>query len=418
MNKMRISIYDLLVCLSKSQDLIAPDIKNHHQQVAYLAFKLSEAIGLSQQEQKTVVLAALIHDIGALTAREKFEVLEKESPSIDSHAFLGARLIKNFKPLKKVSEVVKYHHAPWKDEKGRLYNEKQIPYLSHVIHIADRISADIIRSKCVLSTIPSIVESVFEQSGSRFCPRLVETFQSMKDKEYIWLDLISDEPVEKIPDIGLFNLLPMDIEDIIELTHIFSQIIDFRSSFTSRHSAGVAITAERLAELLGFSPYDCKLMLIAGYLHDFGKLAVDNEVLEKPGKLTKEEFDQMRMHTYYTYHLLNPIKQFDTINAWASFHHEKLNGNGYPFHIEGDKLSLGSRIMAVADVFTAITENRPYRKGMERDRTVKVLYDMTESGALDLRIVDVLADNFDGINNKRIKAQKAADAEYKRFMES
>jgi HD-GYP domain-containing protein (c-di-GMP phosphodiesterase class II) len=261
-----------------------------------------------------------------------------------------------------------------------------------------------------------MLSEIRKNTGSIFEPGFVDALFELSTKEYIWLDLISGSPVKMIPDIGLFNILVLYIDDIVDLAFIFSQIIDFRSSFTARHSAGVAKTAERFAQLVGFSPYERKMMLVAGYLHDLGKLAINNEVLEKPEKLNDFEFNEIRAHTYYTYHLLAPIEQLNTINTWASYHHEKLNGEGYPFHIKGENLSLGSRIMAVSDVFTAITENRPYRKSMEDDRAKKVLNGMVTNGSLDGTLVSILTDNFRTINELRENAQNEASERYGNFL--
>lgn len=158
------------------------------------------------------------------------------------------------------------------------------------------------------------------------------------------------------------------------------------------------------------------MMLIAGYLHDLGKIAISDEVLEKPIKLTEYEFNEMRAHTYYTYRLLEPIEDLKVINAWASFHHEKLNGTGYPFKLSGDSLTLGSRIMAVADIFTAITEHRPYRKGMEPEAAKQVLQDMVANNSIDGKVVEILINNYDEINELREDAQQKAAIEYKKFL--
>lgn len=157
-------------------------------------------------------------------------------------------------------------------------------------------------------------------------------------------------------------------------------------------------------------------MLIAGYLHDLGKLAIDNKILEKPDNLETDEFNTIRAHTYYTYILLDKIQQFDVIKMWAAYHHERLDGKGYPFHISGENLPLGSRIMAVSDVFTAITEDRPYRKAMSREQATKVLNDMVEDGALDGNVVKMVTDNFALINQIRSASQKVAERQYRNFL--
>lgn len=137
-----------------------------------------------------------------------------------------------------------------------------------------------------------------------------------------------------------------------------------------------------------------------------------SEILNKNTKLTEEEFNIIKSHTYYTSRILGNIKGFEIINDWASLHHERLDGNGYPFHYHHEQLSIGSRIMAVADVFTAITEERPYRSGMNKDAVLKILNKMVENHSLDLNIVKLLIDNFDLINETRINAQNTVKDEY------
>jgi HD-GYP domain-containing protein (c-di-GMP phosphodiesterase class II) len=159
-------------------------------------------------------------------------------------------------------------------------------------------------------------------------------------------------------------------------------------------------------------------MKVAGYLHDIGKLAVPPEILEKPAKLTKEEFMVIKSHTYYTYRVLEPIGQFEAANQWAAFHHEHLSGNGYPFHLKAQDLPLGSRIMAVADVFTALTEDRPYRRGMGPKETVSILNEDAVNSQLDHELVSVLRRHYDQIDGMRASAQRAASEEYVQYRDS
>jgi HD-GYP domain-containing protein (c-di-GMP phosphodiesterase class II) len=415
MDKIQIKLFDLLKCISNAQDLVSTKLSNHHQQVAYLAFRLSEHINLPIEQQYDINLAALIHDIGALSTKERLEIIEMEPVTINNHAFRGAKLIERFKPLQNAAGIIRFHHLPWNNGRGSTCMGENVPLASHIIHLADRTCAIARSDSNIISQIPDIMSTIRKQANTVFHPDLVDALLELSKKEYIWLDLISQYSATIISNIGLFNTHTLEIDDIIDLALVFSHIIDFRSRFTACHSAGVAITAERLAQLSGFSPYECKMMLIAGYLHDLGKIAIIDDILEKPSKLNEDEFNEIRAHTYYTYHLLEPLVQLKTINTWASFHHEKLNGKGYPFHIAGDSLSLGSRIMAVSDVFTAITENRPYRQGMSFDKTKSVLSNMVASNELDGKIVNLLIDHFHEINNIREISQIEAAEQYKNF---
>ena len=335
---------------------------------------------------------------------------------MNSHAFRGAKLFEEFKPLQRAAGMIKYHHLPCKNGEGRSYLGEDVPFGSHILHIADRTCALICPETNILSQIPGIVSAISKQADTVFHRGLVDALAALSKKEYIWLDLTSRYSSSIIAGTGLFNIHTLEIDDIVDLALVFSHIIDFRSPFTARHSAGVAKTAETLAWRSGFSPYECKMMLVAGYLHDLGKIAICDDILEKPSKLNEDEFNEIRAHTYYTYRLLEPLSQLETINTWASFHHEKLNGAGYPFHIAGDNLSLGSRVMAVADVFTAITENRPYRAGMNFESTRNVLNNMVAGNALDESIVNIVINNFEEINAIRETSQIEAAEQYKSFL--
>ncbi len=415
MDKFKISLYELLKSISGAQDLVSPLLSNHHQQVAYLSYRLACGMNLPFQEQIDIFIAGLVHDIGALSKNERLEIIEEETANSNHHAFLGAKLLGSFNPLQRPAGIIKYHHLPWDYGKGRQFKTETVPYGSHVVHLADRVCAMLKMDHSILSQIPWMLEKIQSESGQSFEPGIVQTLSGLCRYEYIWFDLISDSPIEKI-NTDLFHIIELEMNDIVDLSRVFSQIIDFRSNFTARHSAGVAVTAEKLSELAGFSVTERQMMLVAGYLHDLGKLSIDNRLLEKPFKLDQDEYNLIRSHSYYTYQLLNNIPQFKQISEWASFHHERLDGKGYPFHRNESNLSYGARIMAIADVFTAITENRPYREGMNDKQAIHVLEDMVTDGALDGVLVRTLIENFQLMNELREKSQTAAHKRYRDFL--
>ena len=405
-------MYDLLICLTNASDLVSPELANHHQQVAYLAFKIAEQMELPAEQKKELMLAGLLHDVGALSLNERLELIENEPPTAQNHAFRGAKLLEGYPPLHGAAEIIRYHHIPWNNGGGSRFENRNVPRSSHILHLADRIAVSIDRKRDIIGQIKGIQEKIKSQRNTLFLPEATDAFLEISKQEYIWLDVVYKPLLYILPQIVSFDVLQLDMDEVIDLTRIFSAIIDFRSPFTANHSAGVAATARKLAELTGFSKKECKMMLVAGYLHDLGKLAVKNEILEKPEKLNSAEFNIIRSHTFYTFRLLQAIRGFEVINKWASFHHEKLNGNGYPFHLNGDNLSLGSRIMAVADIFTAIMEERPYRKGMPEGQAVSVLHSMVKDGSICPYVVSVLIDHFEEINEIRRQAQKEASSQY------
>ncbi len=416
MQSLKISLYEILLSLANAQDLALPEITLHHQQVADLSLRLAREAGLPLADQKDIYMAALVHDIGALSMRERFELIEGTAFNMHTHAVRGAKLLESFPPLRRVASLVRYHHTYWNNGAGAKDKGCPIEVGSHLIHLADRICIKLKPTKNILSQVPDILAFLNEQKGTMFMPELVDLVADAGRKEDFWLDITNRLPGQEYRQNLMRDYYLMDIEDLVELSKIFSHIIDFRSKFTARHSAGVAKIAERLAQLVGFSAVECRMMLVAGYLHDLGKLAISDEVLEKPSKLTIDEYNEIRAHTYYTYRLLEPIAELRTINEWASYHHEKLNGKGYPFHLAGDQIPLGARVMAAADVFTAVSETRPYRKPMPKEDVIAVMRNMVENGSLDGRVVDILLANIDELHTLCLVEQEKAGQEYEEFL--
>ncbi|MBI4650268.1 HD domain-containing protein [Candidatus Desantisbacteria bacterium] len=409
----QINLLDLIMCLSSATDLINPSLVNHHKLVAYITLEITSELELSEEEQNNIVLAALLHDIGALSLKERMSTLKFEIES-QNHAETGSALLKIFEPLSKSAQIIKYHHTSWNEANSSDLSEK-IPFGSHILHLADRIAVLINKQEYIINQINDIIKIIEENSEKKFSAQLVKVFKHIANKECFWFNcvspLLSSIIKDKISDIDK----KLTLKEFFDFVIMISHVIDFRSRFTATHSCGIASSAEALAKFCGLSENECYMMKIAGYLHDLGKLAVPKEILEKQDRLTNFEFNIIKCHTYYTYQILKTVPGLEEINEWASFHHERLNGYGYPFHHEGDNLSIGSRIMSVADVFTAITEDRPYRNGMPRDSSLKVLNDMAKKQALDTNIVNVLANNFDEINHIRSTSQASAKNRYDLF---
>lgn len=409
----RIKVFDLIMCLSNTIGLADQNLVDHNKQVAFIALNIGRELGLTNKEILDLVLAGIFHDIGSFSVKEKEETLKFVAKDVQGHAEKGYQLLKTYSPLKNVADIVRFHHVFWKGGEGVNYKGYEVPLSSHIIHLADRISILIKEDNEILSQAAYIHKSVLKHSDSMFKPELVAAFNNIRKKESFWLDITSNNLTSILKNVVDDDMLCLDIDGLVELSQLISKIIDFRSSFTATHSSGVACTSAFLAEKIGFSENECKMMKVAGYLHDLGKLAIPTDILEKKAGLSAYEFNVMKSHVYHTYRTLQSIEELNTINTWASLHHERLNGKGYPFRLSGGEIPLGARIMAVSDVFTAITEDRPYRKGMDRSSVLNVLDNMVKSSALDPMVVSVLKDNLNEVNRIRIDVQKSVEREYK-----
>lgn len=408
--KRQISLFEMLMGLSRAVDLISKEVVNHQVRVGYIAFCLGLEMGLSPEEQDTLFLAGALHDVGALSLQERLDYLEFETQD-QLHGERAYRFLRTFPPLAPAAEYIRYHHTSWR----RVKEGAEVPLGSLILHLADRIAVSIDEDEHILQQVPRIKAKIAGQSGGMFKPELVQVFERLAARQHFWLYTVSNSLYWSLGKrLGPLTL-ELDMDGLLGISQLFSRIIDFRSRFTATHSRGVAASAEALAMLMGFSARECQLIRVAGNLHDLGKLAVPAEILEKSGQLTDAEYNLIKGHSFYTYHILEAIDELEIITAWAAFHHERLDGSGYPFQISGDQLSLPARIVAVADVFTAITEDRPYRVGMDPDQALSVLRKMAAEGALDKGVVGVLADNLGEVNLVRLRVQEDAHREYEEF---
>ncbi len=403
--------------LSGAIDLVSKELVDHHKQVAYLALRIAAEMGVAPEVQRDIGLAGMLHDIGALSLQERLNALRFESDDPTRHAATGHLLLSEIDPLAgtNIAKLVECHHVFWGSEPTDMDSTDEMFLACHILHLADRIAVLIDKEKYILAQSESIIEKINAFSDKMFSANLVKTFNNLAKEEFFWLDTVSPSIGHILKHRLSLTELNLDLNGLLGLSDIFRRIIDFRSAFTSSHSSGVAASAESLAKLYGFSKTECLMMRIAGHLHDLGKLAVPVEILEKPGKLDKTEFDIIRSHSYYTYRILEPLEAISQITEWAAFHHERLNGDGYPFHLERRELSLGARIMAVADVYTALTEDRPYRKSMSSGRALAILDEMVRSDSLDGDVVSMLKRNFNDVRHFLNEVEQSTNSEYKRF---
>jgi HD-GYP domain-containing protein (c-di-GMP phosphodiesterase class II) len=376
-------------------DLASPLLIQHQQRTAFVVWELGKAAGFANERLEQIFMAALLHDIGAFSLEEKIVLRNFETEKVEDHCIRGEILLSNVPWFKKASEIIRFHHNEWQSWQESI--ERPIVFESQLLFIADYIERQINREKHILHQNEEITSKIESLSGTLFHPRVVELFRAASNREEFWLDLVSPRLYSLLLNEGPFRKTEIDLLYIIPISELFRNIIDFRSRFTSTHSSGVAASASMISKLFGFTDMEIKLMEVAGNLHDIGKLSIPNSILEKPERLNKEETAIMKSHTYFTYSIINTIGGLRQIAEWAAYHHERLDGSGYPFHCTADELSTGSRIMAIADIFTALIEDRPYRKGMTKDETIRTIKQSSDCGLLDSAIADILFENYDEI---------------------
>jgi HD-GYP domain-containing protein (c-di-GMP phosphodiesterase class II) len=410
-----IKLFDMVLCFSRAIELLHPAISDHHLRVAYIGSCLAEQLGLDAAKTQDILIAGALHDVAAVSSVVWLALLDEALAQYHStdgqlpedlhrHGFEGYLLMRDFPPFAAAAEAIRFHHVDWQFGRGSELAGQAVPIASHILHLADRVAVLPQDGRNVLEQVSGMQRTIASGSGALFQPEIVAAFEAISARESFWLDLVSPHKEEIVQGRFGSTNVNLDLDGLYELAKVFGKIIDYRSPFTAAHSSAVAATAEALAGQMGISLHQRRLIGVAGYLHDIGKLAVPPEILDKPGKLTADEMFIIKQHPYYTHRILSMVSGLETVNLWASLHHERLDGTGYPFR--PGEIPLGSRLIAVADIFTALTENRPYRQGMDRAQSMAVLDRLVAERAIDGEIVSVLRRNFDALHHVRHGARR------------
>jgi len=212
------------------------------------------------------------------------------------------------------------------------------------------------------------------RSGSWFDPALVRAMESVALDPAFWAVLASPavEPAVFAMEPGAGEVV-LDDDYLDDIAAAFGQVVDSKSPFTSGHSARVAQIVDAIARRLGLPDARCRWLRRGALLHDVGKLGVSNAVLDKPGKLDADEWAAVRQHAAHTEAILSRIGAFAELAQVASAHHERLDGGGYPRGLSADRISLETRIITTADIFDAISADRPYRGAVPIDETLAIM---------------------------------------------
>lgn len=404
MEKAITNMRDLARCFGRAMNLVSPKIENHHQQVAYVAWRIADEMGYSLDDRREIIYGALMHDMGSVIMPER----EVGEYTLSEMSQAGISLIGDIANMKFVKDILSAYQVPFAERPAFAELSKEEVF-AEIIYLADKISMLIDPDAAALNQSEDICDTISDYADEEIHSEVVEAFLRTSGKEFVWLELLH-QPEICLNVISNANVVTLD--QLIEIAKFMSRIIDFRSQYTAMHSSGVAATAVRLAEILGMSEDECKMMMVAGYIHDIGKLKVPKKILEKKDALTDEEFNIVKEYAYYTELLLKDITGFEQIGRWAALHHEKLNGYGYPFGLKADDIPMGARIIAVADIFSAVAEIRSYRDGMSKEQVIYALREYVESSALSKYIVDLMIANYDDIYQKRESETSKEGARY------
>jgi HD-GYP domain-containing protein (c-di-GMP phosphodiesterase class II) len=215
-----------------------------------------------------------------------------------------------------------------------------------------------------------------EVRGAAEISELAETFNSMAGDIEEYVDRLKQAATE-------------NRELFLGSIRMLAAAIDEKDPYTRGHSGRVAKYSTIIGDGLGLNAAELDRLRISALLHDVGKIGVDDRVLKKPGKLTDEEFDLMKQHTVKGANIMRPVAQLRDVLPGIELHHERMDGGGYPYGLQGDQIPMMARIIAVADTFDAITTNRPYQSAMDVDYALERIRSLAVS-KFDASVVTAL----------------------------
>jgi len=389
-SELQIDLRQMILALETAVDLVGMNDTHHGKRVGYIASQLAHRLGFTEEQIHFAFELGLIHDCGVSTEQIHSNLVNHfDWEDVHIHCEIGYQLLKGFEPLALFAVPVLHHHTPWKELKN-LKLDPHVARLANLIFLADRVDvmAAAHYDNDILLVKEDIISRIKGYSGTYFDPELVDAFLMMEKSEAFWFSLEDRHIFQFTWDMGSFETPSiLSAAQLKQLSYIFGYIVDQKSPFTAQHSTRVGNLARYLAVTYGLSEQTGDKVEIAGFLHDIGKLRTPDSILEKPGALSIVERAIINQHSYETYEILRKIKGLEDIARWAAYHHEGVNGTGYPFHPSEQDFSIEARIISVADIFQALVQDRPYREGMPLDEVLIILNDLATGGSLEKEIV-------------------------------
>lgn len=355
---------------------------DHGYRVAFLMEQTLRHAGLFKgKELRDIVMTCFLHDIGAYKTEEIEQLIQFETWDIYQHSVYGYLFLRNLSPLRPYADIILYHHIYYRKLKNH-----NIPYLlvSQLLSLCDRL--DVYQLELPLRDVEAFLRQ-FEEDY--FCKEAIDLFLSA-DAQYHMLDQLYVRHQEV--KVAVFDEIPFTESEGKAYLHMLSYAIDFRSEYMVAHTITTTSVSTTLAALCDFHQEEMEKVYYGALLHDIGKVAIPVTILDFPGRLSPHDMAVMQSHVTYSMKILHGVVD-EEIEHIAVRHHEKLNGKGYPLGLKAEALTTSERIVAIADIISALIGKRSYKEAYDWEKIKEILQEMAEGQYLDDRIVQIACDN-------------------------
>lgn len=385
----KVTLKQMILVIHRTINSVDKRLLNHGEQVAYIMLNLLKTEGnYSDEEILKICTISIFHDIGAYKVSNIDNLEDIDTTNPINHAVYGALFIKYFSPLSDLYNIVLTHHFTFnyfKDKHKSIMSKEGL-----LLNFADYIDRIYLNRK-------ALIKDYIKDNKENYLKEHIDLFVEA-DRKFDFLGkLLNGSFVEEL--YSFFETKILTREEVISYSKMLAYSIDFRSESTVKHTILVEAISYQIAKLYGLNEEKQTRIRVASVLHDIGKIGIPVEILEKPGSLTNDEFEIMKGHARIGYNILSGLN-IDDIRKIGTLHHEKLDGTGYPFGLKGDEITLEMRIVAIADIASALLGARSYKEEFNKDKIIKILENMVAMNKIDAKIVDLFINNYDYIINE------------------
>ena len=414
---------EIIAALSHALDITEGQPEGHAARTCLIGMRIAEEVGLPSETRSALFYALLLKDAGCSSNASRMSALfgsdervaKRDVKLVDSasrfqnvrfslsHAAVGrprAERLRQFVALGRTgsgaaremiatrcergAEIARMLDLPelaaqaiaaldehW-DGRGQPMGLRgeEIPLLGRILGLAQTV--EVFFSERGLE---AAVRMAHARRGRWFDPELVRVLRLRVARDTpFWQSLRGEAALDQVTAFESHEqILTADDQRLDRIAEAFAKVVDAKSPYTFRHSERVAEITVGIAATLGFDRVALRDLRRAGLLHDIGKLGISNLILDKPSALTDGEFAEVKRHAEYGERILGRVEHFRPLAELAGAHHERLDGSGYYLGRTGDQLSREARVLAVADVYEALTAERPYRPAMEQETALGIM---------------------------------------------
>jgi len=384
-----VTLKQMITVIHRTINILDKRLLNHGERVGYIMLNLLKAEGsYSDEEILRICAISVFHDIGAYKVTERDKLVELDTVAPLNHAVYGSLFIKYFSPLSDLYKTVLTHHFT-----SKCFKDKHIKVISKeglLLNFADYLDRVYLNKN-------ALAKSYVKENNEDYLKEHINLFVEA-DKRFDFFSKLSNRSyIEELH--SFFETKVLTREEVISYSKMLAYSIDFRSETTVKHTIIVEAISYQIAKLYGLDEKSLTKIKVSAALHDIGKMGIPEEILEKPGKLTPDEFEIIKRHAIIGYNILSGLN-IDDIRDIGTLHHEKIDGTGYPFGLKGKELTIEMRIVAIGDIISALLGSRSYKEEFNKDKIIKILENMVDMNKIDSKIVNLFINNYDYIINE------------------